>query len=123
MSFTASVPDSGGDFTLQGGEKIYFPSILLFPSSVPLPQTVTLPQRVSLAHRGDDGDPVLGQLSELVDQLLHAGAGPGVTVEVVSQDERALHQQLQLHQVSQPVEAQQVFLWFSTEKPERHRRT
>lgn len=119
MSFTASVPDSGGDSVFSFREnKIYFPRFLPLPSSVALPHTVTLPQRVSLAHGGDDGDPVLRQLSELVDQLLHTGTGPGVTVQVVPQDEGALHQQLQPHQVSQPVEAQQVFLWFSTEKPE-----
>lgn len=39
-----------------------------------------------------------------------------MTVQVIPQDEGALHQQLQLHQVSQPVEAQQVLLWFSAEK-------
>lgn len=104
--------------------KPQFPSILLFPpSSIPLPHTVALSQRVPLAHRRDDGDPVLRQFSELVDQLLHAGTGPGVTVEVISQDERALHQQLQLHQVTQPLEAQQVFLRLSTEKPAKQGRT
>ena len=94
-------------------------SLLVCSSSVALPHAVALSQRVSLTHRGDDGDPVLRQLSQLVDELLHGAAGPGVTVQVVSQDEGALHQQLQLHQVPQPVEAQQVFLWFSAEKPER----
>lgn len=85
--------------------------------SVPLPQTVTFSQEVPLPHGGDDRDAVLRQLAQLVDELLHAGAGPGVAVQVIPQDEGALHQQLQLHQVAQLVEAQEVLLRFAPEKP------
>lgn len=119
MSSPASVP-AAVFFSPQGELNLISQNFLC---SVALPHTVTLPQRVSLAHRRDHVDPVLGQLSQLVDELLHAGARPRVTVQVVPQDERALHQQLQLHQVTQPVEAQQVFLRFSTEKPEGQKTT
>ena len=119
MSLPASVP--AAVFFSPRGE--LNPISQIFLCSVALPHTVTLPQRVPLAHRRDHVDPVLRQLSQLVDELLHAGARPRVTVQVVPQDERALHQQLQLHQVTQPVEAQQVFLRFSTEKPEGQKRT
>lgn len=119
MSFPASVP-AAVFFSPQGELNLISQNFLC---SVALPHTVTLPQRVSLAHRRDHVDPVLGQISQLVDELLHAGARPRVTVQVVPQDERALHQQLQLHQVTQPVEAQQVFLRFSTEKPEGQKTT
>lgn len=40
-----------------------------------------------------------------------------MTVEIISEDEGALHQQLQLHQVPQPVEAQQVLLRLPPEEP------
>lgn len=84
--------------------------------SVSFPHTVTFTQWVPLTHGGYDRDPLLRQLLQLTDQPLHRWARPRVPIEVISEDERTLHNQLQPHQVSQLVEAQQVFLWFPAEK-------
>ena len=44
-----------------------------------------------------------------------------MAVEVIPEDEGALHQQLQPHKVPESVEAQQVFLWLPAKKAETQR--
>lgn len=99
-----------------GKKNNLIPTFLPRTRSVSFPHTVTFTQWVPLPHRCYDRDPVLRQLLQLTDQLLHRWARPRVPVEVISEDERTLHDQLQPHQVPQLVEAQQVFLWFPAEK-------